>query len=359
MNTDYNKNNNKIPIKVLIIIYIGIIIILTMFKLLNLITFIISSVILLCLIYVNSGYTSAKKIIEKENKYIEKTNPYIYFRELPNNYGIGVATLLMDSTIENYKDIVAVFLDLCARRYLKLNKQGDKYVIKVLKGIDNKLLSNEKYILSLILCDDIKNINYNEWFDYCMKDGIDLGLYTHKIQESKMENPYKTRNKRMKMDIVIKLIISLIISGLLYYVSYNDDIIVAIFTSIFFFFISYFVLTLIFNIKGFFRETFKMAGYQRHLKYIEGLNTILTRTDKGIDELQKLYSFKSFIKDFGRFVDKNPEEVILWDRYLSYAQVFGLTKEIMKSGYEQLVSNSSFDIDSINNITMNNIRVEK
>ena len=79
------------------------------------------------------GLAKAQVQISKENKYIKNTNPYIYYRYLPNNFGIGVTTLLFDSTIENYKDIVAVILDLCAKKYLSLIKQNDKYVIKVKK----------------------------------------------------------------------------------------------------------------------------------------------------------------------------------------------------------------------------------
>ena len=68
-----------------------------------------------------------------------------------------------------------------------------------------------------------------------------------------------------------------------------------------------------------------------------------------------LYSFKKFLDEFGSFVDKNPESVILWDRYLSYAQVFGLTKKIMSTGYKELIENSSFNIDNIDNISLQNI----
>ncbi|MBQ4030920.1 MAG: DUF2207 domain-containing protein, partial [Bacilli bacterium] len=82
------------------------------------------------------------------------------------------------------------------------------------------------------------------------------------------------------------------------------------------------------------------------------------RTEVGIEELFKLQSFKAFLKDFGHFVDKRVDEVVLWDRYLAYAQLFGLTKEIMNTGYKQLVSNSSFDIDDIDNIHFNNIFIQ-
>ena len=64
------------------------------------------------------------------------------------------------------------------------------------------------------------------------------------------------------------------------------------------------------------------------------------------------------LNDFGKFVDKSPEEVVLWDRYLSFAQAFGLTEEIMSTGYDKLVKNASFMIDSIDNISLSNIEIK-
>ena len=42
------------------------------------------------------------------------------------------------------KDIVAVILDLFAKKYLKLFKLGNKYFIQVLNYQNNQLLENEK-----------------------------------------------------------------------------------------------------------------------------------------------------------------------------------------------------------------------
>ena len=98
--------------------------------------------------------------------------------------------------------------------------------------------------------------------------------------------------------------------------------------------------------------------YQKMVNYNMTLNNHLSRTEKGVMELQKLLSFKAFLIDFSNIVSRKPEEVILWDRYLSYAVVFNLTKDIMKSGYKQLVENSSFQIDDIDNITINNIEID-
>lgn len=115
----------------------------------------------------------------------------------------------------------------------------------------------------------------------------------------------------------------------------------------------FFILYLVFKIVLIIYETFSDAFKQTiDFSYKIELHNHLEGTDKGIKELQKLLSFQSFIKDFGYFVDKNPEEVVLWDEYLSYAQVFGLTKEIMNSGYKELINNSSFQIDNIDNIEL-------
>lgn len=294
--------------------------------------------------------------IAKENKYIKKTNPYIYYRELPNNFGIGVTSLLFDSTIENYKDIVAVILDLCAKKYLKLVKQNDKYSIEILKPIDDDLLSNERYILTLISENNIKNINYKEWYNYCMQDGIDLGLYFQRKIDINNEPPLpqKTINKRRKIHLLLSCI-----SGILIFLLYifNENIMSTIGYGVFGFILTYIILIIPFYLINVFtglKNIGKLAGSANYKNIMENN---LQKTEKGINELHKLYSFKAFIKDFGNFVDKKPEEVVLWDRYLSYAQVFGLTKEIMNSGYKELVDNSSFQIDNIENINFNNIEI--
>lgn len=68
--------------------------------------------------------------------------------------------MLFDSTLENEKDIVAVILDLCARKYLSLEYHGDKYTIHMLEKNPTNLLSNENYIFYALKRKTIKRINY-------------------------------------------------------------------------------------------------------------------------------------------------------------------------------------------------------
>lgn len=307
-----------------------------------------------------NGFLKGKMHIRRENKNIKKTNPYIYYRELPNDFGVGVTSLLFDSTIENKKDIVAVILDLCAKKYLKLEKANDRYIIRVLKGLDAYLLSNELYILSLIIDNNLKNLDYQIWFDYCVDDGKRLDLYYYDTKRRTYYfNSHDKFEKITKLNNKLKYILS-ILFAILFFFSIKDqyDLVIAVLRTAAATFGAFIALLVIFYIINLIVLFIGIGKHSSDSNYENEMKNQLTRTKKGVEELQKLYSFKAFMQDFGRFVDKNVEEVVLWDRYLSYAQVFGLTDEIMNSGYQQLVNNSSFIIDSIEDINLENIDVQ-
>lgn len=303
------------------------------------------------------GASKGKLQLIKTEKYIKKTNPYMYYRELPNNFGIGVTSLLIDSKLENYKDIVAVILDLCARGYLTLIKENDKYVITILKNIDDNLLENEKYILSLIMSGNLKNIDYQEWFNYCLSDGSRLGLFYHKDMKFNTKTPLseETIKKNRLLHFRISIILSLCISLLILFSS--GAFLVAIEYFILIFIIIYIMLSVPFYLINIIIGLSNFTRQMSDDNYKNVIENNLIRTKKGVEELHKLYAFRSFINDFGTFAQKSPSEIILWDRYLSYAQVFGLTKNIMKSGYKELVDNSSYKIDDIDNIYIENIEI--
>lgn len=285
-------------------------------------------------------------------------NPYIYFRELPNNFGIGVTSLLFDSTLENEKDIVAVILDLCARKYLSLEYHGDKYTIHMLEKNPTNLLSNENYIFYALKRKTIKRINYKTWYNYCLEDGMALGLYAINTPKNKKSiNISETMNKFYKvLHIVLCILCISIIAFILF--KYSPFLsVLAIPFGLLLGKLFYAILKFIFS---FVEVIFKIIFEAKNTideQYNKEISKSLKLTPKCINELNKLKAFKAFIKDFGNFADKYPEEIILWDRYLSYAQVFGLTKDIMKTGYSKLIKNSSFQIDDINNINFDNIEI--
>ena len=95
------------------------------------------------------------------------------------------------------------------------------------------------------------------------------------------------------------------------------------------------------------------------------------RTKKGNDDYTKWKAFKKFLNDFGTFDTKELPEIILWERYMVYATIFGLAekvskvmnvkiKEIEESGISVTNYNPTFSdwyvFNSLNNIVTNSVR---
>ena len=57
---------------------------------------------------------------------------------------------------------------------------------------------------------------------------------------------------------------------------------------------------------------------------------LIKKTPKGMEHYTKWVAFKNFLDDFGSFELKELPEVVLWERYLVYATVFGLAKKVQK-----------------------------
>ncbi len=58
---------------------------------------------------------------------------------------------------------------------------------------------------------------------------------------------------------------------------------------------------------------------------------VIKKTEKGSEHYTKWNAFKNFLNDFGSFELKELPEIILWERYLVYATVFGLADKVEKS----------------------------
>lgn len=311
--------------------------------------------------------------IEKE---IKLDNPYIYYRELPNNFGIGISSILVNKTIENEKDIIACILDLCARKYLKLEKVDNKYVITILNNSTDNLLSNEVYILKHLMNNTVQQIDYQEWHQLCVENGKQLELFEDNkevnLSETKQkeiaEEYYKTNEYQLKKIIPVFLLIGVILGSVVFifpnvtdafahFLDMNNDMKLKIISFISIMFITFMLLISIYGIIRTVYIVGKTLYQNRDMIYQNTLSTKIIHTLKGQDATKKLISFKNFLRDFGSFAKKNPEEIILWDEYLSFAIVFNLTDEILKTGYKQLIENSSFKIDDVDNINLQNMKV--
>ncbi len=314
------------------------------------------------------------RIIAKYKEYqdylqLKKTNPYRFFKELPNHYGIGVTSILFNSTIENEKDIVATILDLCAQKYLHLERYENKYMITIRKTDLSQLHRNEQYIMQLLIEGNINKINYQKWFQYCLEDGIKLNLFTPRdtkttnqdsvteiidivsdVQSSIVKEHRKLSKKQIR--IIVFAIIAVIICGFIAGILTKEEYLFIIP------FVSLLMGAMLCYAFYIFKAAFRMIHIGTKQSYSNAIHRQIQRTKHGDMELQKLYAFRAFLQHFGSFVNRKPEEVTLWEHYLSYAQVFGITKNIMASGYDQLVNNTAFKITSIDAINLRSITVQ-
>lgn len=74
-----------------------------------------------------------------------------------------------------------------------------------------------------------------------------------------------------------------------------------------------------------------IIGIAFHIIFIVYVLSSRKRTAHGADHYAKWNAFKNFLNDFGRFQEKELPEIILWERYLVYATIFGLANKVQKA----------------------------
>ncbi len=55
------------------------------------------------------------------------------------------------------------------------------------------------------------------------------------------------------------------------------------------------------------------------------------RTSKGVEHYVKWMGFKNYLTDFGNFEDKDINEHVLWEKYLAYAIIFDINKQVSET----------------------------
>lgn len=162
-----------------------------------------------------------QKKIDKEIKKVVVTNPYIYYRDIPDDFGIGIYALLLDCKI-TVRDFKAAIIDLCAKGYIKIRTVGKSFEATILDKDQSTLLSNEKFILNWIaLHKDSKLTSFplSEWENRIKEDAIELGFAT-KRKNIKADDTSKRIPKLYKIAFLLALIIFI---GAYVYLAFQDQ----------------------------------------------------------------------------------------------------------------------------------------
>ncbi len=67
------------------------------------------------------------------------------------------------------------------------------------------------------------------------------------------------------------------------------------------------------------------------LLYLFGFGTLRRRTETGKQEYSKWKAFRLFMKDFSNLQAYGPKSLIIWERFLVYATVFGIASIVLKA----------------------------
>jgi uncharacterized membrane protein len=232
-----------------------------------------------------------------------------YYREFTGEYNVEVIDYLMNKTITP-NAMSASIMNLIYKKNIKAEEIADnskkkKYLFTYLNnngvtdteqvlldflfekvGKNNQFTTKdlEKYASSTRTCEKFSKY-YSEWKNCVTKD-------------AERERFYETNGIPVVLGILLLLVTILIFMVIIYYhVNFIP---------------SYFLLP---------------TG----IVFLIYTICIRKRTQKGNEDYLRWKAFKNFLKDFGSFKLKELPEVVLWEKYLVYATIFGLAQTVSQS----------------------------
>jgi uncharacterized membrane protein len=248
----------------------------------------------------------AYKKYDKEHK---STFNLEYYREFPAEYGPEVVEYLMKKNITPLA-LSATILNIIRKKGLEVREEVSKHNKKeytlVKKNINNTLTNDESYIVDWLI-DEIGNGNEVSL--------MDISHSSQSIGNAKdfMEK-YNEWNKIAKTNSVKEDF-------------YEDH-------------LGFKVKAILYGVLGFILFTLSISTTESPFMFptfiVSAILIIYTatftkRTIKGNDHYVKWNAFKRFLLDFGRFNEKELPEIVLWEKYLVYATVFGIADKVSKA----------------------------
>ncbi len=243
-----------------------------------------------------------------------------YNREFINDYDVTNIEYLFDKKITE-KAFSTSILNLIYKKNIKI-EQIDKKDYKLIKVNTDNVSESEEYLMKMIF-DNIGNKEYvllsqikkyaKEVHGTTSEFLTSFTTWQNKVTSESIKNNFYESNTKIK---VLGVLFSLV-GYLVFYVMVR-------FNGFNLFSIIIFICALVFMI------------------YVLIFNK---RTKRGAEDYQKWKAFKRFLEDFGRFDEKELPEIVLWERYLVYANIFGIADKVgktMKIKFNEINTNNQY-----------------
>lgn len=228
-----------------------------------------------------------------------------YYRDFPNEYGPEIVEYLIKKrvTTDAYS---ASILNMIYKKCLTLEQTPDKkdYILTKKDEFTNPLTKLEADIMEYLI-NEIGNgnsVKLSEIKKYGKKESTAKDFLNHfnkwKSNVISSAEEYNFYEKKSKVKPVIILILT----------------------------------TLIFMFLSIILDEFLYA-FELILILFPLIYTVCAKrkSKTGILEYKKWMAFKKFLVDFGRFDEKELPEIILWEKYLVYATIFGVARQLEKT----------------------------
>lgn len=270
------------------------------------------------------GWLTSKNLKKiKETPKMEPTTKLDYFREIPNE---GKANPANASFLYYYnksaaltvmpKVLSATMLDLALKKYIEFEvdtnkKKNEQVLVKILGKDESDLRESEKEIYNLL-----KKIGTSftmkEFEKYAQKHNNSFLNTINRISEKAEKENIEDQNydKKLKQThdnyiaIGIMAFIALAVIAVVWLAALEQGFVPVIIATI---------PTVIYAL-----TCFDIAGR------IPGL------TQKGIDEKEQWEGLKKYMEDFSMLDEREVPDLVLWEKYLVYATVFGIADKVLK-----------------------------
>ena len=343
----------------------------------------LTSGIILIIAYLAFRLTKMKSI--KQNTTYTQTYGIDYYRDKLPTLTATEISLITDLNIENKKDIAASLLNMYQKGIISFENN---------KIIENKekvqyLNQSEKKLLEMLTSDKLDEHEVKEWKKICVDEAINEG-YIQKAQKDRYSYLNKI-NKILKsvfkiwgitfIILLIFIMIKMIPSFSNEYISQfnelksstsnnenientinastadeinqfsnktDEDLNELMKNPIFFTILVIHTLSIPTMIYGIIYRKSKMVV----VKANESLQNNYERTEKGNEIVEKIAGLKRFISEFSQLSQREKEEIVLWEDFLTYAVLLEENEKIIKDIFSYKNLNISI-LDYCNCISSN------
>ena len=326
---------------------------------LSLITFNIISIILIIYIYLK---------FDKEYKKEFKDD---YYREIPQGYTPTLLSYLLKKKITN-DSISATVLQLINKKVILYEKDvSGKYVLKKNNHDNSNINDIENKVIKLLFeygnelkLKDMKKLakkhyetyksNYESIVRVAKNEGKKRKIYENEDARTYRDINHKTKWYWIVLIIlhctplmIIALFIDILLIPILLMYKFIQNIkdvrdgylpklmFMKYLTKVYLglaYILEFIIMIIVLACNHYVRFSFRLILLNFVIQIFLGIyiNLVKKRTEQANEDYHKWKAFKRFLNDFGKFDDKDLPEVSLWEEYLVYAHVLGISKKLIK-----------------------------